>query len=119
MTTGIISAVDGGVDWGAREALELLKSSVNQSWSVWSAVGCRCRAASQPERRELLVDVMCCVGEEKVKYAIASFQGSTADIIKIAMINIHSLIVGEVNDSDVATVVAKFHMLRGHCRILL
>ncbi|KAI8571211.1 hypothetical protein RHMOL_Rhmol01G0101300 [Rhododendron molle] len=52
------------------------------------------------------------VGEEKVKYAIASFQGSAADIIKIAMINILSLIVGEVDDSDPATVAAKFHMLR-------
>lgn len=59
------------------------------------------------------------VGEEKVKYAIAAFQGSAADIIKIAMINIHSLIVGEVDDSDPATVAAKFHMLRGRCRILL
>ncbi|KAF7153866.1 hypothetical protein RHSIM_Rhsim01G0105300 [Rhododendron simsii] len=59
------------------------------------------------------------VREEKVKYAIASFQGSAADIIKIAMINMHSLIVGEVDDSDPATVAAKFHMLRGHCRILL
>ncbi|KAF7153930.1 hypothetical protein RHSIM_Rhsim01G0104800 [Rhododendron simsii] len=59
------------------------------------------------------------VREEKVKYAIASFQGSAADIIKIAMINMHSLIVGEVDDSDQATVAAKFHMLRGHCRILL
>ncbi|XP_058200647.1 helicase and polymerase-containing protein TEBICHI isoform X1 [Rhododendron vialii] len=46
-------------------------------------------------------------------------QGSAADIIKIAMINIHSQIVGEVNDSDPATVAAKFHMLRGRCRILL
>ncbi|XP_058213234.1 helicase and polymerase-containing protein TEBICHI-like [Rhododendron vialii] len=45
--------------------------------------------------------------------------GSAADIIKIAMINIRSLIVGEVDDSDPATVAAKFHMLRGHCRILL
>lgn len=46
-------------------------------------------------------------------------QGSAADIIKIAMINIHSLIVGEVDNSDPATVAAKFHMLRGRCRILL
>lgn len=46
-------------------------------------------------------------------------QGSAADIIKIAMINIHSLIVGEVDNSNPATVAAKFHMLRGRCRILL
>ncbi|KAF7152663.1 hypothetical protein RHSIM_Rhsim01G0105100 [Rhododendron simsii] len=46
-------------------------------------------------------------------------QGSAGDIIKIAIINIHALIVGEVDDSDPATVAAKFHMLRGHCRILL
>ncbi|XAR70897.1 DNA-directed DNA polymerase [Bertholletia excelsa] len=47
-------------------------------------------------------------------------QGSAADIIKIAMINIHSVIVDGVEESHPSTAfAAKFHMLKGRCRILL
>ncbi|XP_057468034.1 helicase and polymerase-containing protein TEBICHI [Actinidia eriantha] len=47
-------------------------------------------------------------------------QGSAADIIKIAMINIHSLIVEEVEKSCPGSAfAAQFRMLRGRCRILL
>ncbi|XP_077220020.1 MUS308 and mammalian DNA polymerase-like protein isoform X2 [Tasmannia lanceolata] len=47
-------------------------------------------------------------------------QGSAADIIKIAMINIHSLIVhGYVTPNSSISDMKKFSMLKGHCRILL
>ncbi|XP_047322143.1 helicase and polymerase-containing protein TEBICHI [Impatiens glandulifera] len=47
-------------------------------------------------------------------------QGSAADIIKIAMINLHSLIAEDNENIHVCKELAsKFHMLRGHCRILL
>ncbi|XP_052209368.1 helicase and polymerase-containing protein TEBICHI isoform X2 [Diospyros lotus] len=47
-------------------------------------------------------------------------QGSAADIIKIAMINVHSLITEKVEKSLPSTEFsAQFHMLRGRCRILL
>ncbi|KAL5558793.1 hypothetical protein UlMin_035004 [Ulmus minor] len=47
-------------------------------------------------------------------------QGSAADIIKIAMINIYSVIAGEVDAaSSTSSLAKKFHMLKGRCRILL
>ncbi|XP_048133161.1 helicase and polymerase-containing protein TEBICHI isoform X1 [Rhodamnia argentea] len=45
-------------------------------------------------------------------------QGSAADIIKIAMINIHSVILGVEFDSS-SLRETNFHMLEGRCRILL
>ncbi|GAV78351.1 DEAD domain-containing protein/Helicase_C domain-containing protein/DNA_pol_A domain-containing protein, partial [Cephalotus follicularis] len=47
-------------------------------------------------------------------------QGSAADIIKIAMINIYSVIIEGVDWPDSSSSLApKFHMLKGRCRILL
>ncbi|KAL0791440.1 hypothetical protein Bca101_007686 [Brassica carinata] len=47
-------------------------------------------------------------------------QGSAADIIKIAMINIYSAISEDVNTSaSSSSTEARFHMLKGRCRILL
>lgn len=47
-------------------------------------------------------------------------QGSAADIIKIAMIKIYSVIVTGVDSLDSSSSVAsKFHTLRDRCRILL
>ncbi|XP_050213511.1 helicase and polymerase-containing protein TEBICHI isoform X2 [Mercurialis annua] len=46
-------------------------------------------------------------------------QGSAADIIKIAMINIYSVIVGVDGPDSSSAVASKFHMLKGRCRILL
>ena len=46
-------------------------------------------------------------------------QGSAADIIKIAMINIYSVIVGVDGPDSSSLLATKFHMLKGRCRILL
>ncbi|KAH7511668.1 hypothetical protein JRO89_XSUnG0180400 [Xanthoceras sorbifolium] len=47
-------------------------------------------------------------------------QGSAADIIKIAMINIYSVIVEGVHSLDPSfSAATKFHMLKDRCRILL
>ncbi|KAF9615750.1 hypothetical protein IFM89_026207 [Coptis chinensis] len=47
-------------------------------------------------------------------------QGSAADIIKIAMINIHSVIVDECEKSDATLKYGnQFSMLKGRCRLLL
>ncbi|XP_044464498.1 helicase and polymerase-containing protein TEBICHI isoform X2 [Mangifera indica] len=47
-------------------------------------------------------------------------QGSAADVIKIAMINIHSVIVEGVYLPDASSAVAtKFQMLKHRCRVLL
>ncbi|KAJ0030524.1 hypothetical protein Pint_12783 [Pistacia integerrima] len=47
-------------------------------------------------------------------------QGSAADIIKIAMINIHSVIVEGVYRSETTSAAAtKFQMLKHRCRVLL
>ncbi|XP_071919297.1 helicase and polymerase-containing protein TEBICHI isoform X1 [Coffea arabica] len=47
-------------------------------------------------------------------------QGSAADIIKIAMINLHSVVAEDADTSCSSCALAeKFHMLKGRCRILL
>ncbi|KAM7276027.1 hypothetical protein ACFE04_017893 [Oxalis oulophora] len=47
-------------------------------------------------------------------------QGSAADIIKIAMINIYSVVAEGVDQPDsCSSLLTKFHMLKGRCRILL
>lgn len=46
-------------------------------------------------------------------------QGSAADIIKIAMINIYSTIVERVDRPDSSSFATKFQMLKGRCRIIL
>ncbi|KAF8080568.1 hypothetical protein N665_0934s0009 [Sinapis alba] len=47
-------------------------------------------------------------------------QGSAADIIKIAMINIYSAISEDVNTAATSSSTeTRFHMLKGRCRILL
>ncbi|GMH06994.1 hypothetical protein Nepgr_008834 [Nepenthes gracilis] len=46
-------------------------------------------------------------------------QGSAADIIKIAMLKIYSVIVGIKTSWSGKMLASKFHMLKGRCRILL
>ena len=47
-------------------------------------------------------------------------KGSAADIIKIAMIRIYSVIVTGIDSLDSSSSMAtKFHMIRDRCRILL
>lgn len=47
-------------------------------------------------------------------------QGSAADIIKIAMINIYSAIAEDVDTAtSSSSTETRFHMLKGRCRILL
>lgn len=53
-------------------------------------------------------------------WAVVLIQGSAADIIKIAMINIYSAI-SEDNDTAASSssTETRFHVLKGRCRILL
>ncbi|EEF45923.1 DNA polymerase theta, putative [Ricinus communis] len=46
-------------------------------------------------------------------------QGSAADLIKIAMINIYSVIARVDGPDPSSSLATKFHMLKGRCRILL
>ena len=50
---------------------------------------------------------------------VAAFQGSAADIIKIAMINLHSALVQDVSGSNSSSSLERFPHLKGRCRILL
>lgn len=53
-------------------------------------------------------------------YGICLLQGSAADIIKVAMINIYSVIVEGIDRPDsTCSLSKKFPMLKGRCRILL
>lgn len=46
-----------------------------------------------------------------------SFQGSAADIVKVAMLNVHSAIVD--GRSNFNGITAEYPNLKGHCRIIL
>ncbi|KAK9742156.1 hypothetical protein RND81_03G151800 [Saponaria officinalis] len=46
-------------------------------------------------------------------------QGSAADIIKIAMLNIYSVTAGVAAQNSTDSLGTKYSMLKGHCRILL
>ena len=75
-------------------------------------------------RKRFLSKIKFGTSKEKLKarrQAVNSIcQGSAADIIKIAMINIHSVIAEGVDEPNSSTELpAKFHMLKGRCRIIL
>ncbi|KAI3792695.1 hypothetical protein L2E82_06583 [Cichorium intybus] len=75
-------------------------------------------------RKRFLAKIKFGNSEEKSKaqrQAVNSIcQGSAADIIKVAMINIHS-VIGEGVDKSTPNIqfAERFHMLKGRCRILL
>ena len=50
---------------------------------------------------------------------ICFLKGSAADIIKIAMINLYSVIAGFNTCNSTDALATKFSMLKGHCHILL
>ncbi|CAL5359107.1 unnamed protein product [Camellia sinensis] len=96
------------------------------SWLQEAVTSCRQKGYVETlkGRKRFLAKIKFGNSKEKSKaqrQAVNSIcQGSAADIIKIAMINIHSLIVEEVGRSHPSTLfAAQFHMLRGRCRILL
>ncbi|XP_024986361.1 helicase and polymerase-containing protein TEBICHI [Cynara cardunculus var. scolymus] len=75
-------------------------------------------------RKRFLAKINFGNNEEKSKaqrQAVNSIcQGSAADIIKVAMITIHSVIADGVEKSESSIQFAeRFHMLKGRCRILL
>lgn len=53
-------------------------------------------------------------------YGCGFIQGSAADIIKIAMINIYAAISEDVDTvASSSSTETRFHLLKGRCRILL
>ncbi|KAA8521778.1 hypothetical protein F0562_012451 [Nyssa sinensis] len=112
----------------AAERIQSFKRSFPcvDSWLQEAVASCRQRGYIETlkGRKRFLAKIKFGNSKEKSKaqrQAVNSIcQGSAADIIKIAMINIHSVIVGEVDGSHFSTTSAtKFHMLKGRCRILL
>ncbi|KAF6176329.1 hypothetical protein GIB67_011118 [Kingdonia uniflora] len=112
----------------ASEKIKSFKSSFPgvASW-LHAAVG-SCRQKGYIEtlmgRKRFLSKIKFGDNKEKGKaqrQAVNSIcQGSAADIIKIAMINIHSVIVEGYGEFDSATSFAtQFLMLKGRCRLLL
>ncbi|XP_059641680.1 helicase and polymerase-containing protein TEBICHI isoform X1 [Cornus florida] len=96
------------------------------SWLQEAITSCRQKGYVETlkGRKRFLAKIRIGNNKEKSKaqrQAVNSIcQGSAADIIKTAMINIHSVIVGEVDMPHSATAfAAKFHILKGRCRILL
>ncbi|MED6135645.1 hypothetical protein PIB30_048615 [Stylosanthes scabra] len=96
------------------------------SWLNEAVSSCRLKGYVETlkGRKRFLSKIKFGNSEEKSKaqrQAVNSIcQGSAADIIKIAMLRIYSVIVDGVDSSDSSSSMAtKFHMLRDRCRILL
>ncbi|XP_061336496.1 helicase and polymerase-containing protein TEBICHI [Gastrolobium bilobum] len=96
------------------------------SWLHEAVASCRSKGYVETlrGRKRFLSKIKFGTSTEKSKaqrQAVNSIcQGSAADIIKIAMIRIYSLIVTGVDSLDSSSSIAtKFHMLRDRCRILL
>ncbi|KAJ8751696.1 hypothetical protein K2173_025862 [Erythroxylum novogranatense] len=119
------------LDCSSEEAAEKIRSFKSTfpgvgSWLQEAVVSCRKKGYVETlkGRKRFLSKINFGNSKEKSKaerQAVNSIcQGSAADIIKIAMINIYSVIVEGVDlaNSD-SPLAAKFHMLKGRCRILL
>ncbi|XP_059592184.1 helicase and polymerase-containing protein TEBICHI isoform X2 [Vitis vinifera] len=112
----------------AEEKIRSFRSSFPgvASW-LHEAVACCCKKGyvkTLKGRKRFLSKIKFGTSKEKLKarrQAVNSIcQGSAADIIKIAMINIHSVIAEGVDEPNSSTELpAKFHMLKGRCRIIL
>ncbi|KAI4316161.1 hypothetical protein L6164_024167 [Bauhinia variegata] len=119
------------LDCTSDEAVEKIKNFKSSfpgvaSWLQEAVATCRNRgyAETLKGRKRFLSKIKFGSGKEKSRaqrQAVNSIcQGSAADIIKIAMINIYSIIVPGVDGPDSSSSLAtKFHMLRDRCRILL
>ncbi|KAF8407042.1 hypothetical protein HHK36_006167 [Tetracentron sinense] len=112
----------------AAEKIQNFKSSFPgvASWLNEAVTSCRQKGYVETlkGRKRFLSKIKFGDSKEKAKaqrQAVNSIcQGSAADIIKIAMINIHSVIVeGSEKPNSGAAFATQFHMLKGHCRILL
>ncbi|XVF35495.1 hypothetical protein REPUB_Repub18cG0150400 [Reevesia pubescens] len=112
----------------AKEKIRSFKSSFPgvESWLHEAILSCRQKGYIETlkGRKRFLSKIKCGNSKEKSKaqrQAVNSIcQGSAADIIKIAMIKIYSVITegGDRLDSG-SSISTKFHMLKGRCRILL
>ncbi|KAJ6373044.1 hypothetical protein OIU76_027389 [Salix suchowensis] len=118
------------LDCSSDEAAEKIKSFKSSfpgvsSWLHEAVASCREKGYVETikGRKRFLSKIKFGNSEEKSKaqrQAVNSIcQGSAADIIKIAMINIHSQIVGVDRPESSSLHANKFHMLKGQCRILL
>ncbi|XP_019052387.1 PREDICTED: helicase and polymerase-containing protein TEBICHI isoform X2 [Nelumbo nucifera] len=112
----------------AAEKIESFKSSFPGVASWLSEAVASCRQKGYVEtlkgRKRFLSKIKLGNSKEKAKaqrQAVNSIcQGSAADIIKIAMINIHTVIAEGCEKPNSSFEFAKqFPMLKGHCRILL
>ncbi|KAL8244776.1 hypothetical protein R6Q59_011034 [Mikania micrantha] len=112
----------------ANEKIQSFKRSFPgvSSWLKEAVAVCRKKGYVETlmGRKRFLAKIKFGNTEEKSKaqrQAVNSIcQGSAADIIKVAMINIHS-VVGEGMEKSKSSVefAERFHMLKGRCRILL
>ncbi|KAI3822055.1 hypothetical protein L1987_09636 [Smallanthus sonchifolius] len=112
----------------ANEKIQSFKRSFPgvSSWLKEAVAVCRKKGYVETlmGRKRFLAKIKFGNSEEKSKaqrQAVNSIcQGSAADIIKVAMITIHS-IVGEGTEKSTSSVqfAERFHMLKGRCRILL
>ncbi|PPD66977.1 hypothetical protein GOBAR_DD36143 [Gossypium barbadense] len=112
----------------AKEKIKSFKSSFPgvASWLHEAVASCRQKGYIETlkGRKRFLSKIKIGNTEEKSKaqrQAVNSIcQGSAADIIKIAMIKLHSVIVEGVDSLESgSSILTKFHMLKGRCRILL
>ncbi|KAI3835318.1 hypothetical protein MKW98_020434 [Papaver atlanticum] len=112
----------------AAEKIQSFKSSFPgvASWLQEAVESCRQKGyvTTLKGRKRFLSKIKLGNRKEKGKaqrQAVNSIcQGSAADIIKIAMINIHSVITEGCSVPDSATKFAEqFPMLKGHCRLVL
>ncbi|XP_020536582.1 helicase and polymerase-containing protein TEBICHI isoform X2 [Jatropha curcas] len=118
------------LDCSSDEATEKIKSFKSSfpgvaSWLQEAVSSCRKNGYVETlkGRKRFLSKIKFGNSKEKSKaqrQAVNSIcQGSAADIIKIAMINIYSVIIGADGPDSSSSFAAKFHMLKGRCRILL
>ncbi|XP_057525105.1 helicase and polymerase-containing protein TEBICHI isoform X3 [Amaranthus tricolor] len=114
----------------ADEAKEKIQSFKNSfpgvaSWLHEAVAYCRQHGYVQTlkGRKRFLSKIKVGNSKEKAKaerQAVNSIcQGSAADIIKIAMINLYSVIAGFNTCNSTDALATKFSMLKGHCHILL
>ncbi|GJZ08398.1 helicase and polymerase-containing protein TEBICHI isoform X1 [Tanacetum coccineum] len=112
----------------AGEKIQSFKSSFPgvASWLKEVVAGCRKKGYVETlmGRKRFLAKIKFGNSEEKSKAQRQSVnsicQGSAADIIKVAMITIHSVIGEGVEKSESSVKFAeRFHMLKGRCRVLL
>ncbi|XP_075107854.1 helicase and polymerase-containing protein TEBICHI-like isoform X1 [Nicotiana tabacum] len=118
------------IDCSTDEAAERIKSFKRSfpcvaSWLQEAVTSCREKGYIETlkGRKRFLAKIKFGNSKEKSKaqrQAVNSIcQGSAADIIKIAMINIHSVLDNFEKSPSNSMIDEKFHVLKGRCRIIL